>query len=404
MIAKNIKAQSFAGCVRYVMKKDSELLKAEGVMAMSKEDMITSFELQRSVRPEIKSPVGHIPIAFAPEDRERMTNDFMTKLAEEYMQNMGIKDTQYIIVRHHDADNEHVHIIYNRIDNNGKLITDKNDYKRNIATCKKLKDKHNLTYGVNKFRVKREKLRGSERVKHDIYHAIREEIVYCHKVEELQTRLKSRGVEMEYKYRRGTAEVQGISFTKDNCTFKGSQIDRNFSQKGMVEIFQRIDVAWKEMEEKERQEQQKQKQQLPPKHNFKHPIPIKLGGVEITEQQRIALDCGKSVYMQGLTDKRGNVLNAYLKWSEQEDKLLYFRRDPDVSEQSQQQNQQPAQTHQPPPPQHEQSQNQQQSGSVISGGLGVFDLPTDSGDDDPEEAQFRNRMQQQQKKKRGRRM
>ncbi|MFR9597366.1 MAG: relaxase/mobilization nuclease domain-containing protein, partial [Rikenellaceae bacterium] len=383
-----------------------ELLKAEGVMAMSKEDMITSFELQRSVRPEIKSPVGHIPIAFAPEDRERMTNDFMTKLAEEYMQNMGIKDTQYIIVRHHDADNEHVHIIYNRIDNNGKLITDKNDYKRNIATCKKLKNKYNLTYGVNKFRVKREKLRGSERVKHDIYHAIREEIVYCHKVEELQTRLKSRGVEMEYKYRRGTTEVQGISFTKDNCTFKGSQIDRNFSQKGMVELFQRIDVAWKEIEEKE---QQKQKQQLPPKHKFKHPIPIKLGGVEITEQQRIALDSGKSVYMQGLTDKSGNVLNAYLKWSEQEDKLLYFRRDPDVSEQSQQQSQhhhqQPSKTqHQPSPPQHEQSQDHQQSGSVISGGFGIFDLPTDSGDDDPEETQFRNRMQQQQKKKRGRRM
>ncbi|MFR9546079.1 MAG: relaxase/mobilization nuclease domain-containing protein, partial [Rikenellaceae bacterium] len=334
-----------------------------------------------------------------------MTNDFMTKLAEEYMQNMGIKDTQYIIVRHHDADNEHVHIIYNRIDNNGKLITDKNDYKRNIATCKKLKNKYNLTYGVNKFRVKREKLRGSERVKHDIYHAIREEIVYCHKVEELQTRLKSRGVEMEYKYRRGTTEVQGISFTKDNCTFKGSQIDRNFSQKGMVELFQRIDVAWKEIEEKE---QQKQKQQLPPKHKFKHPIPIKLGGVEITEQQRIALDSGKSVYMQGLTDKSGNVLNAYLKWSEQEDKLLYFRRDPDVSEQSQQQNQQlhqqPAKTHQPSPPQHEQSQDHQQSGSVISGGFGIFDLPTDSGDDDPEETQFRNRMQQQQKKKRGRRM
>ncbi|MFR9527539.1 MAG: hypothetical protein SNI45_05635 [Rikenellaceae bacterium] len=71
MIAKNIKSQSFGGSVGYVMKKDAEVLKAEGVMAMSKEDMITSFELQRSVRPEIKSPAGHIPISFAPEDRER---------------------------------------------------------------------------------------------------------------------------------------------------------------------------------------------------------------------------------------------------------------------------------------------------------------------------------------------
>ena len=107
MIAKNIKWQSFAGCINYVMKADAEVIKAEGVMAMSNEDMITSFEFQRSTRPEIKSPVGHIPLAFAPEDKGRMTNDFMVKLAEEYMQNMGIRDTQYIIVRHNDTDHSH---------------------------------------------------------------------------------------------------------------------------------------------------------------------------------------------------------------------------------------------------------------------------------------------------------
>ncbi len=53
MIAKSIKAQSFGGCVNYVMKNDAELLKAEGVMAISAKAMITSFELQRSTRPDI---------------------------------------------------------------------------------------------------------------------------------------------------------------------------------------------------------------------------------------------------------------------------------------------------------------------------------------------------------------
>ncbi|MFR9543424.1 MAG: relaxase/mobilization nuclease domain-containing protein, partial [Rikenellaceae bacterium] len=252
MIAKNIKAQSFAGCVRYVMKKDAEVLKAEGVMAMSKEDMITSFELQRSVRPEIKSPAGHIPISFAPEDKERMTNEFMVKLAEEYMGNMGIKETQYIILRHHDGDNEHVHIVYNRIDNRGKLITDKNDYKRNVAACKRLKDKYNLTYGANKFRVKREKLRGSERVKHDIYHAIREEIVKCRTMDDLKNHLKNQDIEIEYKFRRGSMDVQGISFTKDNCTFKGSQIDRNFSYRNLQILLKMVEAEWKKFDEEQK--------------------------------------------------------------------------------------------------------------------------------------------------------
>ena len=45
-----------------------------------------------------------------------MTDEFMAKIALEYMQMMGITDTQFIIVRHHNTDNPHCHIVYNRID------------------------------------------------------------------------------------------------------------------------------------------------------------------------------------------------------------------------------------------------------------------------------------------------
>ena len=362
MIAKNIKAQSFAGVVNYVIKKDAEVLKAEGVMALSAKSMITSFELQQSVRSEIKSPVGHIPISFVPEDKERMTNEFMLQLAEEYMQNMNIKNTQYIIVRHHDNPNEHIHIVYNRIDNNGKLITDKNDYKRNIATCKKLKDKYNLTYGKDKSRVKIDKLRGSERTKHEIFHAVKDEITSCRTFAELQNCLDLQGVSIEFKYRRGTNEIQGISFTKDNCTFKGSQIDRKFSYTHLNTTLNK---------------------------NFKHRIPIALGGIKLADEQRTTLDDGKTIYIENMANKSGEIYNAWVKWSDEHDKLQFYKRDPDTLYQPTSQIQQPSQ---------EQSQ---QDSSFISGGLGgIFDLPTDGGDD-PEETQFRNRMQQQQRKKKG---
>lgn len=204
MIAKNIKGQSFAGCVNYVLKADAEVLKAEGVMDMSKEDICASFEFQRSVRPEIKSPVGHIPIAFASEDSERLTNDFMVKLAEEYMQNMGIADTQYIIVKHNDTAHSHCHIVYNRINNIEQLITDKNDYKRNVATCKRLKDKYGLTYGKDKSRVNRQKLRGAESTKYDIFYAIKSEITRSKSLDELRQNLIKYGITIELKNRRNS--------------------------------------------------------------------------------------------------------------------------------------------------------------------------------------------------------
>ena len=196
MIAKNIKGKGFAGCVRYVLNDKHELLETEGVLADSAESIIRSFAMQRSMRKEITKPVGHIPISFAPEDKPRMTNEFMLQLAKEYMQEMGIGNTQYIVVRHHNSDNDHLHIVYNRIDNDLKLISVNNDYKKNIKVCKKLKDKYDLTYGTGKERVKREKLNHPDKAKYQIYDAVRATIVNSPDYKTLENLLKPYGVRM----------------------------------------------------------------------------------------------------------------------------------------------------------------------------------------------------------------
>ena len=229
MIAKNIKGKSFKGCVNYVMNDTAELLEAEGVWADNTKDLIRSFAMQRSSRKEIKQPVGHIPISFSLEDKPRMTNNFMVQLAKEYMQEMGIKNTQYIIVRHHNTDNDHLHIVYNRIDNDLKLISVNHDYKRNIKTCKRLKDKYNLTYGKGKEKVKREKLDNPDKIKYYIHDAIKAVLPTCKHPADLRFALQKFGIELDYKHKRTTREIEGVSFRYDNIAFKGSEIDRKFS-------------------------------------------------------------------------------------------------------------------------------------------------------------------------------
>ncbi|MDH6310488.1 hypothetical protein M2451_004081 [Dysgonomonas sp. PFB1-18] len=229
MIVKNIKGKSFKGCVSYVMNDIAKLLEAEGVLEGTKQDIIRSFAMQRSGRKEIKQPVGHIPIAFSPEDKHRMTDDFMLQLAKEYMREMSIKNTQYIIVRHDNTYNPHLHIVYNRIDNDLKLISVNNDYKRNIKVCKKLKDKYGLTYGKGKEKVKRERLNDPDKVKYYIYDAIKSVLPSCKNPADLRFALKKFGIELEYKHKRTTNEIEGVSFRYNNIAFKGSQVDRRFS-------------------------------------------------------------------------------------------------------------------------------------------------------------------------------
>ena len=143
MIGKLKKGSSFGGCIRYVTGKDeAKIIASDGVLLGTNAEIAQSFELQRQLNPRIKKPVGHIALSFKPEDKPRLTDEFMTKIALEYMQMMCITDTQFIIVRHHNTDNPHCHIVYNRINNESKLISDRNDYRRNEQVTKALKSKY----------------------------------------------------------------------------------------------------------------------------------------------------------------------------------------------------------------------------------------------------------------------
>ena len=126
MIGKIRKGSGFKGCVNYVLgKEQAALLHAEGILAESNRDIIRSFILQAGMNPDLKKPVGHIALSYSPVDAPKLTDGKMIQLAQEYMREMKITDTQYIIVRHQDREHPHVHIVFNRIDNNGKTISDR---------------------------------------------------------------------------------------------------------------------------------------------------------------------------------------------------------------------------------------------------------------------------------------
>lgn len=336
MIAKNIKGKSFKGCVNYVMNDTAELLEAEGVWADNAQNMIRSFAMQRSSRKEIKQPVGHIPISFSPEDRHRMTNDFILQLAKEYMQEMGIKNTQYIIVRHHNTDNDHLHIVYNRIDNNLKLISVNNDYKRNIKVCKKLKDKYNLTYGKGKEKVKRENLDNPDKVKYYIYDAIKVILPTCKNPADLRFALQKLHIELIYKNKRTTNEIEGVSFRYDNVCFKGSEIDRKFSFGNLKKAFeQNIEEAKKRGREEYLQEQAdikvrqdaEQRARIEAKAKPKKPT---IRGIELTIEQSKILKEGGYIYLENMnrSDESGK-FSSFVFLNDEKDRAFFSKENPD---------------------------------------------------------------------------
>ena len=238
MIGKIVKGTSFSGCVNYVLKEDkSRLLKAVGVYG-SPEEIAEQFELQTLLNDKVKNKVGHISLSFSAEDGDRIRDDdgLMLRIAHDYMKLMGIANTQFIIARHRDREHPHLHILFNRVDNDGRTVSDRNDRYRSERLCKELTVRHGLYFASGKENVKEHRLREPDKTKYEIFHALRDAVPRCRDWPELTAALRHEGIATEFRMRGGTSDVQGVVFARNGYPFNGSKIDRQFS-------FSKIDHA-----------------------------------------------------------------------------------------------------------------------------------------------------------------
>jgi hypothetical protein len=230
MVAKILQGRGFRGVVSYVLDKDkAQLIYAEGVRLKDKESIIHSFIIQSKSNPNISKPVAHISLDFSVQDKDRLTDKVMAGMAMEYMQKMGYRNTQYIIARHHDTDHPHIHIVINRIDNEGKRISDKNEKFRSTKICMELTKKYGLYIASGKENVKRERLKEPDKTKYEIYDALNATVPKCRNWKELTAMLQKQGITTDFRYNGNTDKIQGIRFKKGDYTFNGSQIDRSCS-------------------------------------------------------------------------------------------------------------------------------------------------------------------------------
>lgn len=231
MIGKQTKGTSFGGCVSYVLKEEkSKLLEAVGVEG-TPEQMAEQFELQSLLNDKVKNIVGHTSLNFSPEDNERLKHDdeLMLQIAHDYMKLTSIKNTQYIIARHIDREHPHCHIVFNRVDNDSKTISDKNDFRRNEKACKMLTAKYRLHFANGKDHIKEERLRPYDLAKYEIYKALKEELPKVQNWTDLKDALADRDIDMKFKVSRTTREIQGVKFKYNGFSFSGSKVSREFS-------------------------------------------------------------------------------------------------------------------------------------------------------------------------------
>lgn len=248
MIAKIMKGSDFKGVVYYILndEKGTQIIDSDGLFLENNDTIAQGFIGQSQMNPRVTKAVGHIALSFSKEDAPLLDNAVMARIAREYMERMGIKNTQYIIGRHFDKEHPHVHIAFNRIDNNGKTITDRNDRFRSEHICKELTKKYGLYFADGKERVKIDRLREPDKTRYELYQILKTEVGRCKNWNTLLEGLKRQDVDVQFKYKGQTDEIQGIIFTMNGYRFNGSKVDRQFS-------YSKIDAALSRNDYRERQ-------------------------------------------------------------------------------------------------------------------------------------------------------
>ena len=159
MVAKISVGSSLYGAIAYNGEKINEaqgrLLTANriyndgsGKVDINKamEGFLTFLPLQMKV----EKPVVHISLNPHPEDV--LTDAELQNIAREYLEKLGFGNQPYLVFKHEDIDRHHLHIVTVRVDENGKCISDKNNYYRSKQITRELEKKYGLHDAERKIR------------------------------------------------------------------------------------------------------------------------------------------------------------------------------------------------------------------------------------------------------------
>ncbi|MCS6434855.1 relaxase/mobilization nuclease domain-containing protein [Klebsiella pneumoniae] len=234
--------KSFKNRVDYILKDDHSFICSNMASDYNNvSDLTDEFKTVSSFRQDIKKPVFHAFLSLP--KNEHLTDQQWEEIAKDYLKemNIDIDKHQYICVRHKDTDQDHIHIVANRIGLDGSVWLGQHSAFNTIAACERLEIKHGLTITQG---LKGQKSEVSAPTKNEIEQALRTgekpaRIVLQNALQAAMTgkpdletfveRLQAVGIEPRFNVASSTGNVAGVSFSVNDIAFKGSQLGKKYS-------------------------------------------------------------------------------------------------------------------------------------------------------------------------------
>ena len=181
MVAKINYGTSLYGALLYnhekVSKGTAEILSGNRIISGRSggpgEDMrlaLLSFENYLLANRRTEKPVMHVSLSPSPGDR--LTDGQLAELADKYMERMGYGDQPYLVYKHSDTHNVHLHIVSVCVDENGKRLDGTYEWRRSQAACRELEQEYGLRNAEAEMRNPKAELKKVDASKGDVRHQV----------------------------------------------------------------------------------------------------------------------------------------------------------------------------------------------------------------------------------------
>ncbi|MEA1063854.1 relaxase/mobilization nuclease domain-containing protein [Erwinia sp. HR93] len=177
---------------------------------------------------------------------EKLTDEKWQEIAKDYLKemNIDIEKHQYICVRHKDTDQDHIHIVANRVGLDGSVWHGQHSAFNTIAACERLEVKHSLTItqslkgrksdisAPTKAEIEQALRTGEKPARLVLQNALQAALVDKPDLSTFLERLQAVGIEPAFNV-ASTGNVAGVSFgiknNEKNIFFKGASLGKKFS-------------------------------------------------------------------------------------------------------------------------------------------------------------------------------
>jgi hypothetical protein len=241
MLVKHSKRQDPLGLAQYVLgKPGAQILGSTLAYPDDPHAIAAEIRFSCAASKRLKLTTYHASLAVAPP--ERLSDALWHQVAQDYLDKMQYGLCPYLVVRHTDADHDHIHIVAGRLDlNRGKRVPDSWDHYKAVDVIREIETEHgfNLTPKAGSAArqspsvgmIRHERATGQPAVKPELQDLIDDISGQVDSLDKFMDRLEQAGVDLNFKPIGET--TVGLTYHFKGLHFRASQLGRAYTLNGL---------------------------------------------------------------------------------------------------------------------------------------------------------------------------